>query len=63
MLKRRQHYIAQCYLKNFSPTKKFLYVFPFQKKKSFLADIKNLCKEDFFMGVMKLLKNLKITLV
>jgi len=50
MQKKRQHYIAQSYLKNFSSDRKYLYVFPFQKKKSFISDIKYLCKEDFFYG-------------
>ena len=50
MIKKRQHYIAQSYLRNFSPTKDYLYVFSFWQKRCSRNHIKNICKEDYFYG-------------
>lgn len=48
--KKRQHYIPQYYLKNFSNGGEYINVFLFKSRKSLKNNIKNLCKEDFFYG-------------
>jgi len=47
---KRQHFIPQQYLRNFSLSGDHLYVFPFSNGKPYLNEIKNLAKEDFYFG-------------
>jgi len=56
MRKKRQHYVPQRYLKNFSiqknlsNTEECLCVYPFKTCESHISNVKDLCKEDFFYG-------------
>ena len=50
MNKKRQHYIPQFFLKNFSLSGNHLYIFPFSNEKCYSSEIKNIAKEDFFYG-------------
>lgn len=47
---KRQHYISQRYLKNFSRSGDYLYIFPFSDGKYYSNQIKNLAKEYFYYG-------------
>ena len=56
MKKKRQHFVPQRYLKNFSTLKNIsnkeecLYVYRFKKSECYISNVKDLCKEDFFYG-------------
>jgi hypothetical protein len=56
MRKKRQHFVPQRYLKNFSTKKNIsnkeecLYVYPFKTSECYISNVKDLCKEDFFYG-------------
>ena len=47
---KRQHYIPQQYLRNFSLSGDYLYVFTFSTGKYFSREIKDLAKEDYYFG-------------
>lgn len=50
MDKKRQHYIPQHFLKNFSLSDNRLYVFPLSNGRCYPSEINNIAKEDFFYG-------------
>jgi hypothetical protein len=47
---KRQHYIPQRYLKNFSLSGDYLNVFPFSTGQYFSSEIKDIAKEDYYFG-------------
>ncbi|MGJ8738438.1 DUF4238 domain-containing protein [Zobellia laminariae] len=47
----KQHYIPECYLKNFSPNLKFVYIYDKKVSKSFPNSLNSIANYDFFYDI------------
>jgi len=45
---KKQHYVPQFYLRQFSPDRKLIYAYNLERKKGFRINIKNICQENYF---------------